>query len=65
MTSPDDAVRSENTEFRIRDMHRAAFALTVSGLFTEQLRHHQLQITAFRHDMTVTAVRTGYKIVVP
>ena len=46
-------------------MHGTALTLAVAGGLAKQLRHHELQIAALGHNMTVTTMGTGNVIVVP
>ena len=62
-TSANYAVCADYAKLRVGDVHRAAFALAVSGLLAHQLRHHQLYIAALGNEMAVSSVRAQYIVI--
>src|SRR3990172_9497108 len=60
---PDDGVRAQVTCLLIGNVHRAAFAPAITGLFAEQLREHAIHRRAFGQAMPVSAMRAGDVVV--
>ena len=46
-------------------MHGTALALAVASSLAVKLRHHELQIAAFGHDMSMAAMGAGDVVVIP
>src|SRR5258708_3144995 len=54
-----DRIRSQVASGRVRNVHGAALALAVPGLFSQQFGEHLIRGSAFRQTMSMTAMRTG------
>ena len=60
----DDAVGAEHAERGVADVHRATLALAIAGGLAHQFGHHLVEVTAFGHQMTVSAVSRRDVVVV-
>ncbi len=63
--SADDAVRAQNAEVEIGDVHRAALAVTITRGLAQEFGHHRRRLAAFGEAMPVPAMRAGNVVVAP
>ena len=52
----DNAICAEVVGLKISDVHRAAAAVVVAGVFAQEFRHHQVDIRALGDEMSVPAM---------
>ena len=65
LAGADDAVRAQDTQVPVRNVHGAALAFAVAGVAAEELRHHQLHVAALGDDVAVATVGTRDVVIIP